>query len=62
MIVLWAYHWGLARKIEAYQAGQKVLTAIDLHRDLNAALNLERLTTASSAERHACGEGVRPGF
>jgi putative transposase len=32
----WAYNWGLARKIEAYQAGQKVPTAIDLHRELNA--------------------------
>ncbi|RPI30593.1 MAG: transposase [Chloroflexota bacterium] len=30
-----AYNWGLARKIEAYQAGQKVPTAIDLHRELN---------------------------
>ena len=32
----YAYNWGLARKIEAYQAGQKVPTAIDLHRELNA--------------------------
>jgi putative transposase len=32
----WAYNWGLARKIEAYQAGQKGPTAIDLHRELNA--------------------------
>jgi len=31
-----AYNFGLARKIEAYQAGQKVPTAIDLHRELNA--------------------------
>ena len=31
-----AYNWGLARKIEAYQAGKKVLTAIDLHKELNA--------------------------
>ena len=31
----WAYNWGLARKIEAYQAGRKVPTAIDLHRELN---------------------------
>jgi Helix-turn-helix domain len=58
----WAYSWGLARKIEAYQAGQKVPTAIELHRELNAALNLERWTTASSAGRYACGEGLRPGF
>jgi len=32
-----------------------------LDRDLNAALNLERWTTASSAGIDACGEGVRPG-
>ncbi len=32
----WAYNWGLARKMEAYQNGEKVPTAIDLHRELNA--------------------------
>jgi len=32
----YAYNWGLARKMEAYKAGQKVPTAIDLHRELNA--------------------------
>jgi transposase len=57
----WAYNWGLARKIEAYQKGDKVPKAIGLHRDLNAALNLERLTTGSSPGIDACGEGVRPG-
>lgn len=31
-----AYNWGLARKIAAYQTGEKVPSAIDLHRDLNA--------------------------
>jgi putative transposase len=31
----WAYNWGLARKIEAYRNGEKVPTAIDLHRELN---------------------------
>jgi IS605 OrfB family transposase len=31
-----SYNWGLARKIEAYQAGKKTPTAIDLHRELNA--------------------------
>jgi putative transposase len=30
-----AYNWGLARKIEAYQKGEKIPTAIDLHRELN---------------------------
>jgi putative transposase len=33
-----------------------------IDRDLNAALNLEQLTTGSSPERYACGESVRPGF
>lgn len=31
-----AFNWGLARKLEAYQAGQKAPSAIDLHRELNA--------------------------
>ncbi len=31
----WAYNWGLVRKIEAYQEGKRVPTAIDLHRELN---------------------------
>ena len=31
----YAYNWGLARKIEAYKAKQKVPSAIDLHRELN---------------------------
>jgi IS605 OrfB family transposase len=35
---------------------------LTIDRDLNAALNLERLTTGSSPERYACGESVRPGF
>jgi putative transposase len=30
-----AFNWGLARKIEAYQNKEKVPTAIDLHRELN---------------------------
>ena len=30
-----AYNWALARKIEAYQNGQKLPSAIDLHRELN---------------------------
>jgi putative transposase len=32
----WAYNWGLARKQEAYQATGKSLSAMDLHRALNA--------------------------
>jgi putative transposase len=31
----WAYNWGLGRKLEAYQKGEKVPSAIDLHRELN---------------------------
>jgi putative transposase len=31
----WAYNWGLARKTEAYEKGEKVPSAIDLHRQLN---------------------------
>jgi putative transposase len=30
-----AYNWGLNRKIEAYQKGEKVPKAIELHRELN---------------------------
>ena len=31
----WTYNWGLARKMEAYRNGEKVPSAIDLHRELN---------------------------
>ncbi|MBN1886698.1 MAG: transposase [Thermoflexales bacterium] len=31
----YAYNWGLARKIEAHEAGQRLPSAIDLHRALN---------------------------
>lgn len=31
----YAYNWALAKKIEAYKKGEKVPTAIDLHRELN---------------------------
>lgn len=31
-----AFNWGLARKKQAYQLGQKIPTAIDLHKELNA--------------------------
>jgi putative transposase len=31
----YAFNWGLAKKIEAYKADQKVPSAIDLHRELN---------------------------
>lgn len=32
----WAYNYGLRRKQEAYKAGEKTPTAIDLHREINA--------------------------
>jgi putative transposase len=32
----WAYNWGLSRKQEAYRATGKSLSAVDLHRGLNA--------------------------
>ncbi len=31
----YAYNWALAKKQEAYKKGEKVPTAIDLHRALN---------------------------
>ena len=31
----WAYNWGLSRKQTAFEKGEKVPTAIDLHRELN---------------------------
>lgn len=31
-----AYNWGLARKQAAYKAGEKVPSALDLHKELNA--------------------------
>jgi putative transposase len=33
-----------------------------IDRDLNAAINLEHLTTGSSSERYACRENVSPGY
>jgi len=31
----WAYNWGLARKQEAFEAGLKAPSAMDLHREMN---------------------------
>jgi hypothetical protein len=33
-----------------------------IDRDLNAAINLEQLTTGSSPVSYACGENVSPGY
>ena len=38
-----AYNWALAKKIEAYKAGIKVPTAIDLHKELNKLKQTELL-------------------
>jgi putative transposase len=38
------------------------ICGLTIDRDLNAAINLEQLTTGSSPERHACGESVSPGY
>jgi len=35
---------------------------LTIDRDLNAAINLEQLTTGSSPERYACGESISPGY
>ena len=35
---------------------------LKIDRDLNAAINLEQLTTGSSPVRYACGESVSPGY
>lgn len=39
----WSYNWGLARKIEAYEATGKSPSAIDLHRELNLLKKLPQL-------------------
>ena len=36
-----AYNWGLQRKREAYANGEKTLTAVDLHRELNLLKKVE---------------------
>jgi transposase len=58
MIVLRAYKTELNLSERVYECE---VCGLIIDRDLNAALNLERWPTASSAGRHACGEGVRPG-
>jgi putative transposase len=50
----------------ALDLGTRVYTcdhcSLMIDRDLNAAINLEQLTTGSSPERYACGESVSPGY
>ncbi len=54
----YTYNWGLVRKIEAYQTGQKVPTAIDLHRELNA-LKKTELTWMYGVSKCAPQEALR---
>lgn len=54
----YAYNWGLARKIEVYKKGEKVPTAIDLHRELNMLKNTE-LSWMYSVSKCAPQEALR---
>jgi len=54
----WAYNWGLARKLEAYRNGEKVPTAIDLHRELNV-LKQGELSWMYAVSKCAPQEGLR---
>jgi putative transposase len=54
----YAYNWALARKQEAYKAGLKVPTAIDLHRELNK-LKKTELSWMYSVSKCAPQEALR---
>lgn len=54
----YAYNWALAKKQEAYKAGQKVPTAIDLHRALNK-LKKTELSWMYSVSKCAPQEALR---
>jgi len=54
----YAYNWGLARKIEVYKKGEKVPTAIDLHRELNK-LKTTELSWMYSVSKCAPQEALR---
>jgi transposase len=51
----WAYNWGLRVKQERYKSTKRSPTAIDLHRDLNAAINLSKLAASLAESQNACG-------
>jgi putative transposase len=53
-----AYNWGLSRKRAAYNAGQKIPTAIDLHRELNK-LKKTELSWLYSVSKCAPQEALR---
>ena len=54
----YAYNWGLSRKLAARQAGEKVPTAIDLHRELNA-LKMTELVWMYEVSKCAPQEALR---
>ncbi|GHO49798.1 RNA-guided endonuclease InsQ/TnpB family protein [Ktedonospora formicarum] len=54
----WAYNYGLRRKQEAYRAGEKTPTAIDLHREINA-LKKNEIPWAYDVSKCAMQEGLR---
>ena len=54
----YAYNWSVRRKQEAYEATGTSPSAIDLHRELNAAINLAKLAKlagSSRESRNTCG-------
>lgn len=53
----WAYNYGLRRKQEAYKAGEKTPTAIDLHREINALMS--SLPWMYEVSKCAFQEGLR---
>ena len=55
-VARFAYNWGLRRKIEAYQAGEKTPSAIDLHKELVVLKKIELpwlYETSSKVPQHA---------
>jgi putative transposase len=54
----YAYNWGLARKLAAYQTGEKAPTAIDLHRELNV-LKKTELSWMYEVSKYAPQEALR---
>jgi len=54
----YTYNWGLARKVEARQAGEPVPSAIDLHRELNL-LKVTELSWMYAVSKCAPQEALR---
>lgn len=59
----WAYNWGLARKKAAHAAGEKVPSAIELHRELNRLKGIPKeeggIPWAYEVSKCAFQEGLR---